>query len=103
MAQSNLTEQAHLVGLVASEAADEPDAIARHPEVVEALHDLAEREGLTELFGANGHDPAAFINALAEGLSLYRQQPLTDAPELVEGLAVVAQVLERGTNGNQSA
>ncbi|HEY7891054.1 MAG TPA: hypothetical protein VIC05_02485 [Solirubrobacteraceae bacterium] len=93
MGRDQLSQQIKLLELVASEAVEEPDAIARHPDVVDLVEGLADYDGLSELFGSNGHDPAAFARALAEGLVPYRTQPLTDAPELVEGLAILAAAL----------
>lgn len=93
-------DEAKLVALVAAEAVDEPDAIARHPEVVDVVARLAGRHGLNELFGSNGHDPDAFVTALAEGMRPYREMPLTDAPDLVENMALLAVALRGQFNEN---
>lgn len=93
MKNNGFTRQAQLIGLVASEIVDEPDAIARHPEVVDVVAGLAGHDGLNELFGGNGHDPDAFVTALAAGLRPYQEQMLTDAPELVEDMAFLAVAL----------
>jgi hypothetical protein len=92
MENNGFTQEAQLVGLVAAEAVDEPDAIARHPEVVDVIADLAGREGLNALFGSNGHDPEAFVTALAAGLRPYKEWPLED-PGLVENMALLAAAL----------
>lgn len=94
MEQDHFTQQAALIGLVATEAVEEPDAVARHPEVIDVVAGLAEHpDELNSLFGGNGHDPAAFVTALANGLVPYKDEPLDDAPELIEGLAVLAMAL----------
>jgi hypothetical protein len=41
---------------------------------------------------SNGHDPAAFVTALAAGLQPYKVLPLED-PELVENMATLAVTL----------
>jgi hypothetical protein len=92
MENNGFAEQAQLVGLVASEAVDEPDAVARHPEVVDVVADLAGADGLKALFGSNGHDPDAFVTALAAGLRPYRELPLED-PALIESMALLAVAL----------
>jgi hypothetical protein len=85
---------ARLVAQVAAEAVDEPDAIVRHPEVVDVVAKLAGRDGLRELFGSNGHDPDAFVMALADGMRPYQDLLLTDAPEIVEDLSWLAVALK---------
>jgi hypothetical protein len=98
-----LAEQADLIARVAYEASEEADAIERHPQVVDVLSDIANEHGeqLHVAFGANGHDPVAFVNALAEGLEPYRLQPMEDQPELVAGMGLVGQTLRHHTaNGN---
>ena len=100
MAQEKFARDARLIRLVAWEASEEPDAIARHPEVVGVVADLAQNADFPALFGSNGHNPAAFVTALAEGLAPYREQPLTDAPELIEGLAILATALEGNAASN---
>jgi hypothetical protein len=85
------------------EVVDEPDTIARHPEVVEVVAGLAGREGLNDLFGSNGHDPDAFVTALAAGLRPYTELPLTE-PELVENVGVLAVALRsRGSASSAPA
>ncbi len=94
MSPDDLTSQIQVLSLAATEAVEETDVIERHPEVVDILAQLAEYEGLADLFDIrNGHEPAAYLSALAEALSPYRHAPLDDAPELVEGLAFVASTL----------
>jgi hypothetical protein len=90
---AEFTDQARLVGAVATEAIDEPDAIMRHPEVVDAIAGLAGQHGLNDLFGGNGHDPDAFVAGLADALRPYKAEPLNDAPELVQALNVLAVAL----------
>jgi hypothetical protein len=92
MENNGFTDEARLVGLVACEAVEEPDTVARRPEVVEVVAGLAGREGLNALFGSNGHDPDAFVTALAAGLQPYKELPLED-PEVVENMAVLAVAL----------
>jgi hypothetical protein len=92
MENNGFAEQAQLVGLVASEAVEESDAVARHPEVVEVVAGLAGHDGLNALFGSNGHDPDAFVTALAAGLEPYKELPLED-PEIVENMATLAVAL----------
>jgi hypothetical protein len=92
MERSDFAVEARLVGLVAAEAVEEPDAVARHPEVVDTIAGLADRDGLGALFGSNGHDPAAFVTALASGLRPYTELPLED-PVIVENMALLAQAL----------
>lgn len=88
-----MNHEAELIVRVAQEAVDEPDAVFRHPEVVDAVAGLAGREELHALLGGNGHDPDAFVTALAEGLRPYTELPLED-PEIVESLAVLAAALQ---------
>lgn len=103
MEQHELAERGQFIGLVAQEAVDESDAIERHPEIIGILNDLSEQPELQELFGSNGHDPAAFVSALAEGLAPYLHAPLEEAPELVAGLAVLGQTLRQGSlNGSMA-
>jgi hypothetical protein len=92
MNYSEFASAAELVGQVAREAIDEPDAIARHPEVVEVVAGLAGMPGLNDLFGGNGHDPDAFVTALAEGLQPYKELPLED-PQVVEDVCHLAAAL----------
>ncbi|MEA2364299.1 MAG: hypothetical protein QOD71_3444 [Thermoleophilaceae bacterium] len=93
MERHDLAELAQFIGRVAQEAVDESDAIERHPEIVDLLIQLSELPEVHELFGGNGHDPSSFMRALAEGLAPYRAAPLEDAPQLIEGLALVSQAL----------
>jgi hypothetical protein len=96
MEAHDLDAQAQFIAQVAREAVDEADAIARHPEIVDVLLELSqEPELLIEQFGDTGPDPASFVQALAEGLTPYRQAPLEEAPELITGLALVAEALQR--------
>ena len=103
MAQRDFAAKGQFIGLVAMEAAEESDAIERHPQVIDVLTDLADEPGLRDAFGANGHDPAAFVTALAEGLAPYRREPLDEAPELVEGLAFIAGTIREAVDGDHAA
>jgi hypothetical protein len=106
MSDQGLTEQANLIARVAYEAAEEADAIERHPNVVDALSNVVSEheKQLYVAFGANGHDPVAFVNALAEGLEPYRARPMEDQPELVAGMGLVGQTLKHyAANGNGAA
>jgi hypothetical protein len=86
------TNEAQLVGRVAVEVIDEPDTISRRPEVVDVVAGLAGRPGLNHLFGGNGHNPDAFVVALASGLRPYTELPLED-PDLVEHIGTLAAAL----------
>lgn len=93
---------ARLLSLAATEAVEEPDTISRRPEVVDVLADLAKHEELPEAFaravGGAVTDPSAYVGALSQALAPYVDAPLDDAPELIEGLAIVAWVLERAAS-----
>jgi hypothetical protein len=101
-----VAEQADLIARVAYEASEEADAVERHPHVVDVLTGMA-RDQADELyiaFGSNGHDPIAFVGALAEGLAPFRTQPLVDEPELVAGLGLVGGTLRHyAANGKGSS
>ncbi|MFT3864586.1 MAG: hypothetical protein QM729_09965 [Solirubrobacterales bacterium] len=94
MEQSNITEEVRLLRVVAAEAVEEPDVIARHPDVIDALNVIASYDRLNDHFGGNGHDPNGFAAALAEGLAPYREAPLDDDPEIVQQLVFLAWALE---------
>lgn len=103
MPDHRLAEQANLIARVAYEAAEEADAIERSPQVVDVLSNIANEQGeeLCVAFGSNGHDPVAFVQALAEGLEPYRVQPMEDQPGLVAGMGLVGQTLRHyAANGN---
>jgi hypothetical protein len=91
--------RAQLLGRVAAEAAEEPDTIMRHPEVVDLLESMADdavtAEQLSRVVPRALNEPSAYLHSLAGALAPYRDGPLDDAPELVEGLAFVAWVVER--------
>lgn len=93
MDQAQFDQQVHLVSVVAAEASEESDAVARHPEVIDALNALAGYDRLNDHFGGNGHDPNGFAASLAQGLAPYRDAPL-DNPELVQGITFLAWVLQ---------
>jgi hypothetical protein len=101
MGHSDFAQEAQLVSQVALEIVDEPDVVCRRPEVVEAVAGLAGRSGLNDLFGGNGHDPDAFVTALAAGLRPYTDLPITE-PELVEGISLLAVALQGQLNVNGS-
>jgi hypothetical protein len=93
MDQAQFDKQVHLICVVAAEASEEPDAVCRHPEVIDALNALAGYERLNDYFGGNGHNPNGFAAALAKGLAPYREAPL-DNPELVNGITFLAWALQ---------
>jgi hypothetical protein len=76
----------------------------RRPEVVDVLNELAEAP-LTEVFQRMvpgvAVDAESCVRALAQALVAYRDEPLDDAPELVEGLAFVAWVLQGAAAGRE--
>jgi len=99
MDSRDFASRAEFIAQVAYEVSEEPDAIEQHPEIVETLRDLAADEhSLHEAFGANGHDPVAFVKALADGLEIYRTEPLERAPGLIDGLSLVASTLRQSGN-----
>lgn len=93
MTEEALAAKARFIGKVAAEAAEESDAIQRHPEVIDVLGEVAAYEGLNARFGSNGHDPSAYVAALAKGLAPYRVQPLDENPEFVQSLGFLSWVL----------
>ncbi len=97
-------DSTRIIATVATEAVEEPDAIARHPEIVDVLASLSTDAALCEAMerAAPGVmlDPAAYVQ-LADALGPYRQIPLDDAPELVQALAFLAWVLERAVADTQ--
>ncbi len=100
MSSHDLQADAGLISRVATEAVEEPDAIRRHPEVVDAVAGLAGRDGLNALFGSNGHDPDAFVTALAAGMRPYQEALLTDDPELVENMGVLGAAMRGEFSAN---
>ncbi len=104
MTTDELAARATLIGRVAYEASEESDAIERNPGIIDALRELAvERQRMHVAFGSNGHDPEAFLNALADGLEIYRVESLDNAPELIEGLGLVAQALQSYIAGSAAS
>lgn len=100
MDSQDFASRAEFIAQVAYEASEEPDAIEQHPEIVDMLRDMAaDKHGLHKAFGANGHDPVAFVEALADGLEIYRTEPLERAPGLIDGLSLVASTLHQSGNG----
>jgi len=97
MEKAQFDKQVHLISVVAAEASEEPDAVARHPEVIDALQALANYDRLNDYFGGNGHNPNGFAASLAAGLEPYKSAPL-DNQELVQGMAFLAWALQ----GNRS-
>lgn len=102
MPSPDTTSPARFLCLVAGEATEEPDTIQRHPEVVDVLLRLAGSASLPAIFervipGVVA-DPAGYVRSLAELVAVYRNEPLDDAPEVVEGLALVAWIVEAATS-----
>lgn len=95
MTEEALAAKADYIGKVAAEAAEESDAIQRNPQIIGLLGEIAEFEGLNTRFGSNGHDPKAYVTALAEGLAPYRVAPMEERPELVQSLGFLSWVLEQ--------
>ncbi|HSS33615.1 MAG TPA: hypothetical protein VLL27_10075 [Solirubrobacterales bacterium] len=94
MTEEALAAKAEYIGKVAAEAAEESDAIQRNPEIIDVLGEIAAFDGLNDRFGGNGHDPNAYVAALANGLAPYRVQTLEERPELVQSLGFLSWVLE---------
>lgn len=94
MTEEALVAKANFIGRVASEAAEESDAIQRNPEIIDVLDEIAGFQGLNGRFGGNGHDPNAYVAALSVGLAPYREQPMEEQPELVQSLGFLSWVLE---------
>lgn len=94
MTEEALAAKADFIGKVAAEAAEESDAIQRHPSIIKVLGEVSEYQGLNDRFGGNGHDPNAYVAALAEGLAPYRVQPLDERPELVQSLGFLSWILQ---------
>lgn len=101
MTEEALTAKAKFIGMVASQAAEESDAIQRHPSIVDVLDELAQYQGLNSRFGGNGHDPNAYVAALAKGLAPYRVRPLGENPELVQSLGFLSWVLQEQRNADE--
>jgi hypothetical protein len=94
MTEEALAAKADFIGKVAAEAAEESDAIQRNPEIIDVLAEVSKFGGLNARFGGNGHDPSAYVEALASGLEPYREQPMEERPELVQSLGFLSWVLE---------
>jgi hypothetical protein len=94
MTEEALAAKADYIGKVAAEAAEESDAIQRNPEIIDVLGEISQFQGLNARFGGNGHDPNAYVAALAQGLAPYRVQPLEERPDLVQSLGFLSWVLE---------
>lgn len=98
MGHHQLAKHAEILAVTAREAAEELDAVREHPEVVDALRELAEYGGLGEVLnGVPGGDPAGYVRGLADALEPFRHELMDDEPELVERLAVVATAVQRAT------
>jgi hypothetical protein len=98
METSEISRTASILSISAIEAAEEPDAIERRPEIVDLLEQVADRDDLGEVFervipGLIEH-PDGFLRTLAQDLAPFRSAPLEDAPELVLRLAFVAKVFQ---------
>jgi hypothetical protein len=94
MTEEALVAKANFIGRVAAEAAEESDAIQRNPEIINVLGEVAEFDGLNARFGGNGHDPHAYVAALAVGIAPYADEPMEEQPELVQSLGFLSWVLE---------
>ncbi len=98
MQMPEMMSSARLLALVAVEASEEPDAIARHPEVIEVIQELADRDDVGAIFErvipGVVKEPASYLRSLASNLDRFRTEPLDDTPEAVENLALVAWVME---------
>jgi hypothetical protein len=100
-----MRDHARILSIVATEAVEEPDTIARRPEVLDALASLSKDYDLPDVVdrispGAMSN-PAADVAWLAAALAPYRGRPLDDAPELVEKLAFLAWVLNQAVSDDQ--
>jgi hypothetical protein len=93
-----IAEYARLLVLVAVEAAEEPDAISRRSEVVDILDDLADWDGLGAMFGRvipdAIPDPAEYVRSVSAALDPFLDNPLDDAPKVIEPLVLVAWVIQ---------
>lgn len=94
MDQAQFDRQVHVLSVVAAEAVEESDAVARHPDVIDALNAIAEYDQLNDrYFNGNGHDPNGLASSLAEALEPYKRAPLED-PKLVHGINFLAWALQ---------
>lgn len=98
MQTPDITESSRVLALVAVEAAEEPDAIARHPEVFEVLDELMEWSEIDGLFErvipGSIPDAVGYLRSVSESLRPFATAPLSDAPEVVEQLALVSWVVQ---------
>lgn len=96
-----------ILRLVATEASEEPDTIARRPEVIDLLAEMADdprvAEALERVTRGQVENPSAYVGALADALRPYRDAPLDDAPHLVEALAFMALVSSRIEDGQPTS
>ena len=103
MTEEGLIAKADFIGQVAAEASEESDAIERNPTIIEVLHELARYDGLNARFGGNGHDPNAYVEALAKGLTPYLTSPLEERPELVQSMGFLSWVLREPRSAQEVA
>lgn len=100
-------EAARLLRLVACEAVEEPDTIARRPEVIDLLEQLSRDDRITSTLElvtqGQVDDPAAYIRAVAQALRPYRDIPWDDAPQLVEAVGFLAWVTGRAADDQPTA
>jgi hypothetical protein len=105
MDPASLVATARTLQLVATEAIDEPDVVMRRPGVVHLLGQLANDDEIRELLEgvAPGRivDPSAWIAGLADAVAPYRNQPLDDAPEVIEELTLLTAALLAAANNEQ--
>jgi hypothetical protein len=96
MGHDELATQAAILAKVATEAADEYDAVREHPEVIDVLRKLSRSDRLGDVFrGEAGDDPSAYLLDLADSLEPFREQLMDDEPELIERLLRVAALVHR--------
>ncbi|MDA0184114.1 hypothetical protein OJ997_27645 [Solirubrobacter phytolaccae] len=97
-----MDHHARILSTAAAEAVGEPDVIARRPEVIEMLRELASDPELPSAVARVVPEVFANIRGeleqLADELEPYRTEPLDDSPELVERLALIAWALQRAND-----
>jgi hypothetical protein len=96
-----------LLRLVAVEASEEPDTIARRPEVIDLLEELARDDQITSTLErvtqGRVDNPAAYFRAVAQALRPYRDAPFDDAPQLVEAVGFLGWVVGRVADDQPTA
>lgn len=98
---------ARFLRLVAFEASEEPDTIARRPEVIDLLEQLSRDDRiiatLERVAQGQVEDPATYIRAVAQALRPYLDIPMDDAAQLVEALGFLGWVVGRAADDDESA